>query len=119
METVYVQVVGTLYRMYKVNLVTKRFVPNVAISLRDMEMTVMETTFKATEITAGFHLKGFGIDKTASPMNIYTKWHVNINGRWTGPKPVFFNSLPENLMNMNVTIAETALRNFKISMMRR
>ena len=54
----------------------------------------MEKTHKATETEIGFHYKGYRIDKTASPMDIYTKWNVNINGRWTDPKPVCFDSLP-------------------------
>jgi hypothetical protein len=55
----------------------------------------MEQTFKATEITVGFHPDGYRIDKTASPMNRYTKWNI-IEGRWCDPKPVCFDSLPQS-----------------------
>jgi ubiquinone/menaquinone biosynthesis C-methylase UbiE len=50
---------------------------------------------KATEITVGLHPGGFRIDKTAAPMNRYTKWIVTASGDWTNPEPVCFHSLPE------------------------
>jgi len=56
----------------------------------------MEQTFKATEINVGFHPDGYRIDKTASPMNLYTKWHIFEDGRWHSPEPVDFDALPED-----------------------
>lgn len=55
----------------------------------------MEQTFHANEITVGFHPDGYRIDKTASPMNRYTKWEVTSGNRWRNPQPVPFDSLPE------------------------
>jgi len=56
----------------------------------------MDQAFKATEITVGFHQDGYRIDKTASPMNFYTKWHISEDGRWHRPEPVDFDALPED-----------------------
>jgi hypothetical protein len=56
----------------------------------------MEQTFKATEINVGFHPDGYRIDKTASPMNLYTKWQISDDGRWHSPVPVDFDALPED-----------------------
>jgi len=56
----------------------------------------MDQTFRAVEIKVGFHPAGYRIDKTASPMNRYTKWNVVSGNRWCGPKPVCFDSLPQN-----------------------
>ena len=53
-------------------------------------------SYRASEIERGFHYQGYRIDKTAPAMNKYTKWKVNINGRWTNPEPVCFDSLPES-----------------------
>jgi len=55
----------------------------------------MEMCFEATEIDVGFHLDGYRIDKTASPMNRYTKWEILPGNRWVHPIPVCFDSLPE------------------------
>ncbi len=55
----------------------------------------MEQTFKATEINVGFHPAGYRIDKTASPMNRYTKWDILSGNHWCNPKPVCFDSLPQ------------------------
>jgi len=55
----------------------------------------MDRTFKATEITVGFHPDGYRIDKTASPMNRYTKWDILPSNRWCNPEPVCFDALPE------------------------
>ncbi len=52
------------------------------------------TQYKATEIEVGFHPDGYRIDKTASPMNRYTKWETHSGHRWTHPRPVCFDSLP-------------------------
>jgi hypothetical protein len=57
---------------------------------------MMEQTFKATEIKVGFHPDGYRIDKTASPMSLYTKWQVSDDGRWHSPEPVDFDALPED-----------------------
>jgi hypothetical protein len=56
----------------------------------------MDQTFKATEITIGFHPGGYRIDKTASPMDRYTKWDILPGNHWVDPKPVCFDSLPHN-----------------------
>ena len=53
-----------------------------------------ETPLRATEIDVGFHPDGYRIDKTASPMNRYTKWEILPGSRWTQPTPVCFHSLP-------------------------
>ncbi len=55
----------------------------------------MAQTFTATEITVGYHPAGYRIDKTASPLNIYTKWEITAAGQWTNPQPVCFDSLPQ------------------------
>lgn len=54
-----------------------------------------ETCFEAAEIDVGFHPNGYRIDKTASPMNRYTKWEILPGNRWAHPTPVCFHSLPE------------------------
>lgn len=55
----------------------------------------MEQTFNAAEITVGFHPDGYRIDKTASPMNRYTKWQILPGNQWCNPEPVCFDSLPQ------------------------
>jgi len=55
----------------------------------------MEQTFKAIEISVGFHPDGYRIDKTASPMNRYTKWQILPGNQWCNPEPVCFDSLPQ------------------------
>ena len=55
----------------------------------------MEQTFNVTQIDIGFHPAGYRIDKTASPMNRYTKWDILQGNHWCNPKPVCFDSLPE------------------------
>ena len=55
----------------------------------------MEQTFSSTEIEVGFHPTGYRIDKTASAMNRYTKWEIQQGDYWCNPKPVCFDSLPE------------------------
>jgi len=52
--------------------------------------------FKANEIEIGYHPDGYRIDRTASPMNRYTRWQVSPEGRWSGPEPVCFDSLPQD-----------------------
>ncbi len=56
----------------------------------------MEETFKAEDIHIGYHPDGYRIDKTASPINKYTKWEFGPDGGWKGGKPVCFHSLPES-----------------------
>ena len=56
----------------------------------------MDKTFKAAEITVGFHPDGYRIDKSASPMNMYTKWEILPDNHWHNPKPVCFDSLPQD-----------------------
>ena len=55
----------------------------------------MKQTFKAGEIDIGFHPAGYRIDKTASAMNRYTQWNVVPGQGWCDPKPVCFDSLPQ------------------------
>jgi len=50
----------------------------------------------ATEVTVGFHPDGYRIDKTASPMNLYTKWQISDDGRWHSPESVDFDALSED-----------------------
>lgn len=54
----------------------------------------MDQTLNATEVTIGFHTDGYRIDKTASPMNRYTKWDILSGNHWSNPTPVCFDSLP-------------------------
>jgi len=54
----------------------------------------MDRTFRATEIAVGFHPDGYRIDKTASPMNLYTKCQISDDGHWHSFKPVGFDVLP-------------------------
>jgi hypothetical protein len=56
----------------------------------------MPETFKAGEVEIGYHPDGYRIDKTASPMNRYTRWNVSAEGVWSGPEPVCFDSLPQD-----------------------
>lgn len=58
-------------------------------------MTMTELYFEATDIEVGFHPDGYRIDKTASPMNRYTRWDVLPGNRWANPVPVCFDSLPQ------------------------
>ncbi len=52
-------------------------------------------TFAAADIEVGFHPDGYRIDKTASPMDRYTRWTVTAGGQWTQPTPVCFDALPQ------------------------
>lgn len=54
----------------------------------------MAQTFRAAEIEIGHHPDGYRIDKTAAPMNRYTRWRVSPDGRWSDPAPVCFHELP-------------------------
>ena len=56
---------------------------------------MVDQIFKVTEIEIGFHPAGYRIDKTASAMNRYTKWEILQSNHWCNPKPVCFDSLPE------------------------
>lgn len=56
----------------------------------------MDKKYKATDIMVGFHTEGYRIDKTASPMDIYTKWEITPEGTWINPKPTCFHSLPQD-----------------------
>ena len=57
--------------------------------------TVRGASLKAEEVTIGYHPDGFRIDKTAGPMNRYTRWFVQPDGQWAQPRAVCFHSLPE------------------------
>ena len=54
----------------------------------------MKQEFRVTEIDVGYHPDGFRIDKTASPLNRYTRWEIPDGGEWENPTPVCFDSLP-------------------------
>ncbi len=51
-------------------------------------------TYKAEEVSIGYHPEGYRIDKTTSPMNRYTQWEIKPDGKWVVPKPVCFDSMP-------------------------
>ena len=53
-------------------------------------------TCQATEVDAGFHPAGFKIDKKADPLNRYTQWTIDNDGKWLNSKPVCFHSLPSD-----------------------
>ena len=55
----------------------------------------MDSMLDATEVTVGFHPDGYRIDKTASPMNKYTKWDILPANHWCNPVPVCFESMPQ------------------------
>ncbi|MCD6365690.1 MAG: hypothetical protein J7M14_07425 [Planctomycetes bacterium] len=54
----------------------------------------MAKVFDAQDIQIGLHPDGYRIDKTASPMNRYTKWEVSPDGQWENPTAVCFDSMP-------------------------
>lgn len=56
----------------------------------------MASPIFAKDVTVGFHPDGYRIDKTASPMNRYTKWDILQDNRWCNPEPVCFDSLPQS-----------------------
>lgn len=53
-----------------------------------------EKTVKAGEVRIGYHPEGYRIDKTAAPMDYYTKWQITPDGEWTDPRPTCFDSMP-------------------------
>jgi hypothetical protein len=53
----------------------------------------MVKTYKNTEIEIGYHPDGYAIDRTASPLNFYTRWQVE-GGEWKSFKPIDFDDLP-------------------------
>jgi hypothetical protein len=55
----------------------------------------MSETCTAREIKMGFHPEGYYIDKSASAMDLYTKWEITAEGKWTNPKPTCFDSMPQ------------------------
>jgi len=55
----------------------------------------MEQTFEAREVDIGYHPEGYRIDRTASPMNRYTRWRIRSDGHWIDPEPVCFDSMPQ------------------------
>jgi hypothetical protein len=56
----------------------------------------VEQTFEARNIHVGYHPQGYRIDRTASPMNRYTRWRIAPDGRWGSPEPVCFDSMPRD-----------------------
>jgi len=55
----------------------------------------MDPVLNAGDVVVGFHPNGYRIDKTATPMNRYTKWQIIPGKGWCNPKSVYFDSLPE------------------------
>ena len=55
----------------------------------------MDLVLNAKDVTVGFHQDGYRIDKTATPMNRYTKWRILPGRGWCNPKPVCFDSMPQ------------------------
>ncbi len=55
----------------------------------------MDLMLNATDVTVGFHPNGYRIDKTASPMNRYTKWEILPGNKWRNPEPICFDTLPK------------------------
>jgi len=60
----------------------------------EREETVLSSKLRAEEVVIGYHPEGYRIDKTAAPMNRYTRWMVNSGDNWSAPEPVCFHSLP-------------------------
>lgn len=50
--------------------------------------------YSANDIDAGYHPSGFRIDKRTDPLNRYTQWTIDKDGKWTNGKPVCFHMLP-------------------------
>jgi len=55
----------------------------------------MDPVLDARDVVVGFHPSGYRIDKTASPINRYTKWQILSGNQWRNPEPVCFDSLPQ------------------------
>lgn len=55
----------------------------------------MSQKLSSSKIEIGYHPDGYRIDKTASPLNFYTKWEISESGEWSNPKPVDFADMPE------------------------
>jgi hypothetical protein len=54
----------------------------------------MQQTFRANDIDVGYHPSGYKIDKTAAPMDRYTKWEIGSDDVWRNSVPVCFDSMP-------------------------
>lgn len=54
----------------------------------------MESIVDVEDVQVGFHPDGFRIDRSATPMNRYTKWDIGPGNHWENPRPVCFHSLP-------------------------
>ena len=61
-------------------------------AILDKEFSIRK---KAKEIDIGYHPLGYRIDKTAPPMDRYTKWEIGSDGHWLNAIPVCFHALPE------------------------
>lgn len=55
----------------------------------------MDKELEAKDVVVGYHPEGYRIDKTAAPMNRYTRWEIRSGQTWCHPKAVCFHSLPE------------------------
>ncbi len=54
----------------------------------------MDSIVNVKDVKVGFHPDGFRIDKTAAPMNRYTKWDITSGQDWRNPVAVCFDCLP-------------------------
>lgn len=54
----------------------------------------MQKTYPREEVNIAYHPTGYRIDKTASPMNFYTRWQIDEEERWREFEPVDFDALP-------------------------
>lgn len=55
----------------------------------------MDKTYSASDIQKGYHPDGYCIDKTASPVNFYTKWEITSEKKWINRQPSCFHSMPQ------------------------
>ncbi len=56
----------------------------------------MSETIKSCDVEIGYHPDGYRIDKTTTPINRYTKWKIQSDGKWDNMSPVCFDSMPES-----------------------
>ena len=57
---------------------------------------MMDPVLDAKDVVIGFHPAGYRIDKTALPINRYTKWDILQGNNWSNPRAVCFDSLPQH-----------------------
>ena len=56
----------------------------------------MQQTFQSHEIEIGYHPSGYKIDKTASPLERYTRYDIDENDNWYNCVPVRFDEMPSD-----------------------